>query len=460
MDEFDPASDRSAHPAAPRPAPVSAVSAVSRRGVLAGAAGGVAALGIGLTGATARAATGPTPTPSTNAATSSAFPGRPRTFVAVRGGFFTLDNRPFRFAGTNTYYLHQQSHYMIDAALNDAKAMGLSVVRAWAFADGSGQSYTPLQPSPYVYDDDAFDALDYAIWKAGTLGIRLVLPLVNNWSDYGGMSQYVTWFLGLPDDSLGEGVNHDRFYTTTAIKDCYKAWVRHITHRRNPYTGLRYNADPTIMTWQLGNEPRCRSDKSGSTLLGWVQEMSGWIRRQAPRQLVAVGDEGFYGEAGHEDYPYSDYEGARWKDFIALPTIDYGTAHIYAVPWGETTANGKDPVAWGTRWIRDHIADAEDAGKPFVLEEYGLVVGSDPAVPDEDARLAAYTRWTRTIERAGYSASDQFWILTSRVDDGSLYPDYDGYRVVWWNDDTANPTNALAKMLAAHAKRMARAPKE
>lgn len=428
--------------------------AMSRRDMLAGTAVGAAALGIGLP-ATARAATAST----AKAAMTSPLPGRPRTFVGVQGGAFRVDGQPFRFAGANAYYLHQSSHYVIDAALGDAKAMGLAVVRTWAFADGSGRSNKALQPSPYVYDDDAFDSLDYAIWRAGTLGLRLVLPLVNYWSDYGGMQQYVKWFLGLPDDSYGEGLNYDTFYTTKAIKDCYKAYVRYVTHRHNPYTGLRYNADPTILSWQLANEPRCRSDKSGRTLFAWVREMSDWVRHQAPNQLVSVGDEGFYGEAGHPDYPYSDYEGSRWKDYMALSTVDYGTAHLYAVPWGETTAKGKDPVAWGTKWIRDHIADSKVAGKPVVLEEYGLVIGSDPAVPDEAARLAAYATWTQTVEHGGYPASDQFWSLHSRDDDGRLYPDYDAFAVVWGND-AANQTNALSKMLATHAQRMAKAPKE
>ena len=137
-----------------------------------------------------------------------------RDFVTARNGQFYLAGSPWRFGGTNTYYLHQQSHYMIDSALNDAAAMSLTVVRAWAFADGSGNGYTPLQPQPYVYDNAAFDSLDYAIYKAGQLGIRLVLALVNNWPDYGGMAQYVKWFLGLPDDSYGAGTNHDQFYST------------------------------------------------------------------------------------------------------------------------------------------------------------------------------------------------------------------------------------------------------
>src|SRR4051812_18797332 len=89
--------------------------------------------------------------------------GRPPRggFVTVHNGSFWLDGARFRFGGTNCYYLHQQSHYMIDAVLDDAAAMGLPVVRAWAFADGTGAG--ALQPEPGVYDSAAFDSLDYAV---------------------------------------------------------------------------------------------------------------------------------------------------------------------------------------------------------------------------------------------------------------------------------------------------------
>ncbi len=57
------------------------------------------------------------------------------------------------------------------------------------------------------------------------------------------------------------------------------------------------------------------------------------------------------------------------------------------------------------------------------------------------------------VEAAG--AGDLFWLLTSRVDDGSFYPDYDGFRITSNDDDNNNPTNATAQLLSAHAKRMA-----
>ena len=369
-------------------------------------------------------------------------------FVTARNGSFWVGGKPFRFGGTNTYYLHQQSHYMIDMALDDASAMGLRVVRAWAFADGSGGSYTPLQPRPYVYDNAAFDSLDYAVYKAGQLGIRLVLALVNNWPDYGGMAQYVNWFLGLPDDSYGTATNHDKFYSTAAIQDCYRAYAKYVIQRHNRYTGLRYNEDPAIMTFELANEPRNRSDKSGSTLLTWVRETSTYFRKLAPRQLVTTGDEGFYGDASNPDYPYSNYEGDHWKDYLALPTIDYGTVHLYPEGWGETS----DPVGWGTTWITNHLADGKSLGKPVVIEEYGLALSAADGIPTETSRDAGYQAWTNAILANG-GAGDQFWLLTSRIDDGSWYADYDGFRIIWENDPS-NTTNSTAQLLSAHAKAM------
>jgi mannan endo-1,4-beta-mannosidase len=422
----------------------------SRRAVLVGTVAGAAGLAVGTGAIPAAAATAA----AARLAAAGPFPGRPRDFVTVRGGKFSAAGQPLRFGGTNTYYLHQQSHYMIDSALNDAAAMSLAVVRAWAFADGSGKSYTPLQPAPYVYNRPAFDSLDYAIYKAGQLGIRLVLALVNNWPDYGGMAQYVQWFLGLPDDSYTTGVNHDLFYSTKAITDCYKAYARFVTHRMNPYTGLRYNEDPTIMTFELANEPRSRSDKTGARLLAWVTEMSGYLKDLAPRQLVTTGDEGFYGDPSNFDYPYSNYEGDRWKDFLALPSIDYGTVHLYPQGWGENPSSkpGTDPITWGIKWVTDHLTDGAALGKPVVLEEYGLAINAAQGVPDETTRDAGYQAWTDTVLAKG-GAGDQFWLLTSRVDDGSFYPNYDGYRIIWDNDPS-NTTNAAAQLLSAHAKAM------
>jgi len=56
-----------------------------------------------------------------------------------------------------------------------------------------------------------------------------------------------------------------------------------------------------------------------------------------------------------------------------------------------------------------------------------------------------YRTWTQIVyEEAG--SGDQFWLLTGIQDDGTLYPDYDGFRVVY--------PSSTAAVLSEHARAM------
>ena len=348
--------------------------------------------------------------------------GPKHEFVSRRGKNFTLNDDVFYFGGTNNYYLHYQSHFMIDDVLKDAVAMNLAVMRTWGFLDGQASNGFVMQPEPGVYPEDGYERFDYTVWKAGEAGLKLVVALVNNWNDFGGMNQYVTWF---------GGTNHDEFYTNEQIKTAYKNYVRHFLHRKNRYTGRIMIEEPAIMTWELANEPRCQSDPSGNTLFNWVREMSSFIKSMDPHHLVATGDEGFYNYPGNSDWTRSGGQGVDWKRLIALPTIDYGTMHLY--PDGGW---GKDE-AWSLQWISDHIHDGHVAGKPVVLEEFGW--------HDLTTRDGIYRTWTNLVYQEGGNG-DQFWLLTGLQDDGTLYPNYDGFRVTY--------PSSTADILAAHADQM------
>src|SRR5262245_4168188 len=63
-------------------------------------------------------------------------------FVTRAGSTLKVDGKPFRFGGTNNYYLFYKSRAMVDDVLADAHAAGFDVMRTWAFglignADGS-----------------------------------------------------------------------------------------------------------------------------------------------------------------------------------------------------------------------------------------------------------------------------------------------------------------------------------
>jgi mannan endo-1,4-beta-mannosidase len=340
----------------------------------------------------------------------NAFAAAPSQFVTVEGNKFMLAGEEFRFPGTNNYYFHYKPQAMVDDVIEDAARMGLKVIRIWGFMEGRRHDGNVMQPAPGIYDESGFRKLDYAIKKASEEGIKLVIVLTNNWDDFGGMNQYVRW--------VENAHEHDDFYTNEKIKELYKDYVSYMLNRTNTYTGLKYKDDPTIMTWELANEPRCQSDKTGDTLVEWVTEMSQYIKSIDERHLVAIGDEGFFNRASNT-YGYGGYEGVDWDRLIRIPTIDYGTFHLYPDHWG-----WKDPLEDGIKWIKVHLETAKEVNKPVVLEEYGV----------RENRNLIYDLWNNAVYKNGGNGS-MFWLLTG-IDTGSgadaqgLYPNYDGLRVV------------------------------
>jgi mannan endo-1,4-beta-mannosidase len=341
-------------------------------------------------------------------------------FIRTRGTQFTLLGESFYFAGSNTYYLPHKSKFMVDAVLDDAKSLGLRVMRTWGFLDmgsldGSVASVDPPGPkdgvyfqywdpltSAPVYNDGptGLEHLDYAVYAAGQRGLKVILPLVNNWPDFGGVDQYVAWY-GL--------TSHNDFYTDSNTRQAYKNWVSHLLNRTNIYTGLKYRDESTIMAWELINEPRCIGD--GVSLLNWVTEMSAFVKQTDPNHLVAVGDEGFFSRSLSPDWTYDGSQGVDFEAFLGVPTIDFGTFHLYPDGFGK-------PIDFGSYWIDDHLAAGSRAGKPIILEEYGL---KDPVRRDD-----VYQSWLDRIYTQD-GGGDLFWMLAGNQDDQSLYPDFDQY---------------------------------
>ena len=87
--------------------------------------------------------------------------------------------------------------------------------------------------------------------------------------------------------------------------------------------------------------------------------------------------------------------------------------HLYPDSWG-TTAD------WGTDWIKSHFASARRIGKPAMLGEFGF--------KDKSVRNPVYKTWLDAAFRSGGTGA-LYWILSGKQDDGTLYPDYDGFTV-------------------------------
>jgi mannan endo-1,4-beta-mannosidase len=236
-----------------------------------------------------------------------------------------VNGQKYTVAGTNAYWLAQNSNADIDKAFADIAAAGLTTVRTWGFNDVTsrlnyGAFYQLWQNGQATFNtgDYGISRFDYVVQSAKAHGIRLIVPLTNNWGDYGGMDVYVS--------QLGGGT-HDAFYTNQRIITAYQSYI-------NNFVG-RYVDEPTIMAWELANEPRCKGSTGSTssactpaTVTQWATTISAYIKSIDSNHLVAIGDEGFFqGMSG--GYPYNANEGVDFAANIGISSIDFGTFHAY-----------------------------------------------------------------------------------------------------------------------------------
>ncbi|CBI17043.3 hypothetical protein VitviT2T_029213 [Vitis vinifera] len=292
-------------------------------------------------------------------------------FVQTRNTQFILNGSPFFFNGFNSYWMMNvaadpSQRSKVSDVFSQATAARLSVCRTWAFNDGGSQA---LQISPGVYDERVFQGLDFVISEARKNGVHLILSLSNNYKDFGGRPQYVSWAR-----NAGAPVNSDDdFYTNEVVKGYYKNHVKRVLTRINTITRVAYKDDPTIMAWELINEPRCQVDYSGKTINGWIQEMASYVKSIDNNHLLTVGMEGFYGDSMPEKKAINPgYQVGT--DFISnhlVKEIDFTTIHAYPDIW----LSGKDDssqMAFMQRWMTSHLTDSETIiKKPMVFSEFG-----------------------------------------------------------------------------------------
>ncbi|KAL4734424.1 mannan endo-1,4-beta-mannosidase C [Aspergillus similis] len=335
-------------------------------------------------------------------------------FVTTKGDKFQLDGKDFYFAGSNAYYFPFNNNQTdVELGLSAGKKAGLSVFRTWGFNDknvsyiedglpqygGEGAGTTEVvfqwwQNGTSTIDLEPFDKVVNAAAKTG---IKLIVTLVNNWADYGGMDVYTV--------NLG-GQYHDDFYRLPQIKKAYKRYVKEMV--------TRYRNSPAIMAWELANEPRCGADGvrnlpasedgcSPELLTSWIDEMSTYVKRLDPHHLVTWGGEGGF-NYDSDDWAYNGSDGGDFEAELELKNIDFGVFHSYPDWWSKT-------VEWTNKWIVDHARAGRRGGKPVVHEEYGWLSPQgrldNLGTVSNITRLEAVGGWQRISLRE--KMPDMFW---------------------------------------------------
>jgi mannan endo-1,4-beta-mannosidase len=307
-------------------------------------------------------------------------------FVERRRGSLWLGARPFRFVLVNAYYLQEEAARgrvaLVDETLAQARAMGATVVRAWAFNDDPNKLDSAIQFGPGAYSEAGLRGLALAIERARAHGLKLILPLANYWNAYGGTRQWALW-QGLADAREGE----PRFFTDERLRARY---AEHVARIIEPHRD-----DDTVLAWELMNEPRGRGLAPGA-LAEWVRFAARAVKAAAPRQLVSVGDEGeetsldgydarFWRSVDGE-HLFAPSNGGSFRDFVACDDVDLASCHFYPGKYGLRPGSERDS---GVAWIEEHARLATAAQKPLLVGEFGIANGA--LAPDE--RLAIYRAW-------------------------------------------------------------------
>lgn len=111
--------------------------------------------------------------------------------------------------------------------------------------------------APSLGAQEVFQGLDYVMDEARQRGLKVILAFGSNWTPVGGIPQYLQW-AGTAD--------RQQFYVSPQIIGWYKDWISTLIRRVNSINGRVYRDDPTIMAFDLLNEPRCVGCPKG----GWV----------------------------------------------------------------------------------------------------------------------------------------------------------------------------------------------
>ena len=324
-------------------------------------------------------------------------------FVKVDGLGFVVNGRPYRFVGANMWYaayLGADADYgnraRLTRELDTLAETGVTNIRLMASSEDSPlrNSVTPtFRNRTDTYNETLLEGLDLTLAEMGERDMKAILCLTNFWEWSGGMMTYLYWVNGGQYLNMNDPAHpwpqfpdfNSAFYTQAEAQRLYRDYIRAVVTRTNTVTGVRYIDDPTIMSWQLANEPRPGgSDAIAAPNLpafyAWIEGTAAYIKSLDPNHLVSTGSEGLKGCIERTDCVVATHEPA---------SVDYLTAHIWPQNWSwvdqrdlAATAEAGRPLV--DKYIRDHIEIARGLNKPLVIEEFGYPRDgglNDPSAP-------------------------------------------------------------------------------
>ncbi len=308
------------------------------------------------------------------------------SFIKVNAdGQFVRDGKPYYFVGANFWYgaiLGSEgeggNRERLHKELDFLESIGINNLRVLVGADGENGIKTRVEPSlqvaPGVYNDTILAGLDYFMNELRERDMTAVLYLNNSWEWSGGYSVYLQW--SGHGDAVVPAVDGwpaymeyvKQFPQSDSAKALFANHVNYIVSRTNRYNQIKYVDDPTIMSWQIGNEPRAFSDENKEPFARWMADVAAQIKSLDPNHMVSSGSEGSWG---------CEMDMSLFEKIHADPNINYLNIHIWPYNWSWVKADSLTELLPRAKentkkYIDDHMVIARKYSKPIVLEEFGF----------------------------------------------------------------------------------------
>lgn len=266
------------------------------------------------------------------------------------------------FDSTNPWRLPDE--YEIRDALSTIKILGGKVARIYVLSVRKENDSTQIIrhiKSPGEFDEDAFRTLDKVMQIANEIGVRIIIPFVDNWHWWGGPKEYAAF----------RGKIRDEFWSDSTLISDFKKTISFLINRKNYFTGVLYKEDKALLAWETGNEL--------SAPYKWTNEIASYIKSLDSNHLVIEGT----------------FSKNLSQDALNDPNIDILSTHHYG--------NAKSSIAA----IVENQKFARGK-KPYVIGEYGLI-------PTVDIRAITDTIINNEI------AGGMLWSLRFHNRDGGFY---------------------------------------
>ncbi|MGD9991662.1 MAG: cellulase family glycosylhydrolase [Salinivirgaceae bacterium] len=351
-------------------------------------------------------------------------------FITVQNGQFIKNNKPYQFIGTNYWYGALIASDTVGGdrtrlfrELDFLKANGIDNLRIMVGAEGPDFQPFRVTPAlvkePGVYSPKLHEGLDYLLHQMQLRDMSAVLYFTNNWEWSGGMAQYLNWNgygdyvnPNLEQYSWNDFYNYQKqFYSCQPCIAQVNHYIETIVTRTNSITGTKYTDDPTIMAWELANEPRPMATDNFDPFTNWIKNTAAFIKNLDPNHLVTTGNEGEKGCSESIEL---------FETIHTFPSIDYITFHIWIKNWGwyqhqQADSTFSQALQLVQKYFDDHVAIAKKLNKPLVLEEFGMARDLEQFGPGTPTSLRdayyefCFSQIAKSVSENDVLAGANFW---------------------------------------------------